>query len=245
MKLKIILFLSLLSLFIFSSCKKETTSPIETIPQNLFPLKTGNAWFYTGYQIDTAGNKISGTEFNSSTTIVGQIQFEGKNPFLVIDSLKYQRGPEIDTLLIYLENDYLYAWIDLTNMVSIPGFTYKRWVPFIKTTGALNEPYTILNLDTTIIVTTGGQQLPLNIRVNITGNIALKEEIQTPLGKFVAYKFEANVTGSASIGGVTVGTFTSKNYIWLSPGIGPVKHETPATATQPGIRRELSNYRIG
>jgi hypothetical protein len=138
MKPKIILFLSLLSLFIFSSCKKETTSPIETIPQNLFPLKTGNAWFYTGYQIDTAGNKISGTEFNSSTTIVGQIQFEGKNPFLVIDSLKYQRGPEIDTLLIYLENDYLYAWIDLTNMVSIPGFTYKRWVPFIKTTGALN-----------------------------------------------------------------------------------------------------------
>ncbi len=227
-----------------SSCKKETVSPIETIPSNLFPLKTGNVWFYSGYEIDTAGVKIPGTDFSSSTTIVGQIQFEGKNSFVVIDSLKYQRGTEVDTLLIYLEGNYLYAWIDLTNTVGIPGFEYRRWVPFIKASGNLNEPYTILNPDTTLIVNHQGQMIPLNLRVTITGNISTKEEVQTPAGKFVAYKFEATVTGSASFGGVVVSSFTSKNYIWLSPNIGPIKHETPATPGARGIRRELSGYRV-
>lgn len=241
-------FLSLISailiLLFISSCKKETVSPVETIPSNLFPLKIGNAWSYSGYEIDTAGAKIPGTDFASSTTIVGQIQFEGKNPFVVIDSLKYQRGTEVDTLLIYLEGDYLYAWIDLTNTVGIPGFEYRRWVPFIKTSGNLNEPYTILNLDTTLVVNYQGQTIPLNIKVGITGNISVKEEVQTPAGKFVSYKFEATVTGSASVGGIVVTSFTSKNYIWLSPNIGPVKHETPATPAERGIRRELTGYRI-
>lgn len=70
--------------FIFGGCKKETTPIIETIPSNLFPLKVGNVWYYSGYEIDTAGTKINGTEFNSSMTIVGQIQFQGKNPYVVI-----------------------------------------------------------------------------------------------------------------------------------------------------------------
>ena len=231
--------------FIFGGCKKETTPIIETIPSNLFPLKVGNVWYYSGYEIDTAGTKISGTEFNSSTTIVGQIQFQGKNPYVVIDSFKYaNRSIEVDTLLVYLEGGYLYAWIDLTGEVGIPGFEYRRWVPFVKASGNLNEPYTILNLDTTITVNYQGQLVPLNIKINITGNIVTHEQIQLPAGKYDSYKFEALMTGSVSVGGVTVASFTSKNYIWFSPGIGPVKHETPATGSEKGIRRELTDYKV-
>lgn len=239
----------LLSFVIYSisiwGCKKETTAPIETIPSNLFPLKVGNVWYYSGYEIDTAGAKISGTEFNSSTTIIGQIQFQGKNPFVVIDSFKYaNRNIEVDTLLVYLEGNYLYAWVDLTGMVGIPGFEYKKWVPFVKAAGNLNEPYTILSLDTTITVNYQGQLLPLSIRINITGNISLKEQVQTPAGRYDSYKFEALTTGSVSVGGVTLASFTSKNYIWFSSGIGPVKHETPATHNENGKRRELVGYKV-
>ncbi len=235
---------TILALLSFFGCKKETTPPIETIPSNLFPLKTGNVWYYSGYEIDTAGTKISGTEFNSTTTIIDQIQFEEKNPFVVIDSFKYSAGTEVDTLRIYFENNYLYAWIDLTGTIGIPGFEYKRWVPFIKTGGFLNEPYTILSLDTTVLVNYQGQQIPLNIKVNITGNITEKEEVQVPAGRFTSYKFEAIITASASVGGVVVSSSTSRNYIWLSPGVGPVKHETPASGGEPGLRRELLSYRI-
>ncbi|MCS7228413.1 MAG: hypothetical protein RMJ81_09720 [Candidatus Kryptonium sp.] len=242
---KINLMISILVLLTFSfwGCKKETTAPIETIPSNLFPLRVGNVWYYSGYEIDTAGAKISGTDFTSSTTIVRQEQFQGKNSFVVIDSFKYaDRRVEIDTLFVYFEGNYLYAWIDL----SVPDirFTYKRWVPFIKTGGNLNEPYTILNLDTTIMVSFQGQQLPLNIKANITGNISKKEEVQTPAGKFVSYKFEAIMTSSVSVGGVVVQTSSSRDYIWLSPGIGPIKHETPASGNERGVRRELTGYRV-
>ncbi len=241
------LIVSLISLaLIFGGCKKETTPlNIETIPSNLFPLKVGNAWNYSGYEIDTAGAKINGTEFTSSTTVVGQIQFAGKNPYVVLDSFIYaNKSIEVDTLLVYLEGGYLYAWIDLTGTISIPGFEYKRWVPFIKASGNLNEPYTILSLDTTLTVNYQGQLLPLNIKINITGNISTREQIQTPAGRYDSYKFEAIATGSISVGGVTVASFTSKDYIWFSPGIGPVKHETPATASENGIRRELTRYKI-
>lgn len=245
-KVKIIFSLFLITYLIsIWGCKKETTIPIETIPSNLFPLKVGNVWYYSGYEIDTTGAKIPGTDFNSSTTIVGQIQFQGKNPFVVIDSFKYaNRTVEVDTLLIYLEGGYLYAWIDLTGMIGIPGFTYKRWVPFIKASGNLNEPYTILSLDTTIMVNYQGQLLPLNIKINITGNISIKEQIQTPAGKYDSYKFEALITGSVSVGGVTVANFTSKDYIWFSSNIGPIKHETPASKNANGRRRELLSYRV-
>ncbi|MFN3133931.1 MAG: hypothetical protein ACK44H_00010 [Candidatus Kryptonium sp.] len=242
---KVISLLVFLTFIIFWGCKKETTPIIETIPSNLFPLKVGNVWYYSGYEIDTAGTKISGTEFTSSTTIVGQIQFQGKNPYVVIDSFKYSnRNIEVDTLLVYLEGGYLYAWIDLTGTVGIPGFEYKRWVPFVKASGNLNEPYTILNLDTTITVNYQGQLVPLNIRMNITGNVSTREQIQTPAGRYDSYKFEALMTGSISVGGVIVGSSTSKNYIWFSPGIGPVKHETPATASEKGARRELTGYKV-
>lgn len=241
---KVIIFLISLT-FIFWGCKKETTSLVETIPSNLFPLRVGNVWYYSGYEIDTAGAKISGTEFTSSTTIVGQIQFQGKNPYVVIDSFIYaNRSIEVDTLLVYLEGGYLYAWIDLTGEVGIPGFEYKRWVPFVKASGNLNEPYTILSLDTTITINYQGQLVPLNIKINITGNIIIREQVQTPAGRYDSYKFEALMTGSVSVGGVTVASFTSKNYIWFSPGIGPVKHETPTTASEKGIRRELTSYKV-
>jgi len=242
MKNFLILLISL-SVLIFGCQKGTTTTPLETVPTDLFPLKAGNTWYYSGYEIDTAGTRIPGTDFNSSTTVVGQIQFEGKNPFLVIDSLKYPE-PEVDTLIVYFEDNYLYAWIDLTNMVGIPGFVFKKWVPFVKTGGNLNEPYTILNLDTTIMVNYQGQMIPLNIMVNITGNVSTKEEVQTPAGKFVSYKFESTVVSSASVGGVVVASSTSKDYIWFSPGVGPVKYETPATGSSKGMRRELSGYRL-
>lgn len=241
----IFLFLILSISFFFSNCsKKETITPIETVPSNLFPLKIGNAWYYSGYQIDTSGAKIAGTDFTSSTTVISQIQFQGKNPFVVIDSLKYPIKAEVDTLLVYLDGNNLYAWIDLTNTIGIPGFVYQKWVLFVKTGGNLNEPYTILSLDTTVFVSYQGQQVPLNIRVNITGNIDKKEELQLPAGKFVGYRFETLVTASVSVGGVVVASSTSKNYIWFSPGIGPIKHETPATSSSNGIRRELSSYRL-
>lgn len=242
---KVISLLVFLTFIIFWGCKKETMPIIETIPSNLFPLKVGNVWYYSGYEIDTTGTKISGTEFTSSTTIVGQIQFQGKNPYVVIDSFKYSnRNIEVDTLLVYLEGGYLHAWIDLTGTVGIPGFEYKRWVPFVKASGNLNEPYTILSLDTTITINYQGQLVPLNIRINITGNVSTREQIQTPAGKYDSYKFEALMTGSISVGGVIVGSSTSKNYIWFSPGIGPVKHETPATASEKGVRRELTSYKV-
>ncbi len=242
----IFLFFTLLTPFLFFSCgKKETITPsIEIVPSNLFPLKTGNVWYYSGYEIDTSGAKIVGTDFTSSTTVTTQIQFQGKNPLVVIDSLKYPTETEVDTLLIYLDGDNLYAWIDLTNRIGIPSFEYRNWVLFVKTGGNLNEPYTILNLDTTIFVNYQGQQMPLNIKVNITGNIDKKEEVQVPAGKLVGYRFETLVTASVSIGGVVVASSTSKDYIWFSPGIGPIKHETPATASSNGVRRELSSYRL-
>ncbi len=235
----------LLISFFFSNCEqKETITPIETVPSNLFPLKVGNAWYYSGYEIDTSGTKIAGTDFSSSTTVISQTQFQGKNPFVVIDSLKYPNQTEVDTLLVYLDGDNLYAWIDLTNMIGIPGFEYRNWVLFVRTGGNLNEPYTILNLDTTIFVNYQGQQMPLNIKVNITGNIDKKEELQVPAGKLVGYRFETLVTGSVSVGGVTVASLTSKDYIWFSPGVGPIRHETPATTSRNGIRRDLSSYRL-
>ncbi len=231
--------------FIFGGCKKEPTPIIETIPSNLFPLKVGNVWYYSGYKIDTAGTKINGTEFNSSMTIVAQIQFQGKNPYVVIDSFKYDdRNIEVDTLLVYLEGGYLYAWIDLTREIGIPGFEYKRWAPFVKASGNLNESYTIIFLDTIITINYQGQFVPLKIKTHITGNIVTHEQIQLPAGKHDSYKFEILMTGSVGIGGVTVTSFTSKNYIWFSPGIGPVKHETPATGSEKGIRRELTGYKV-
>lgn len=232
----------LLFSFFFLSCKqRETLIPIETVPSNLFPLKIGNAWYYSGYEIDTSGTKIAGTDFASSTTIVAQTQFQNKNSFVVIDSLKYPTKIEVDTLLVYLEGDNLYAWLDLTNTIGIPGFKFQSWVLFVKTGGNLNEPYTILNLDTTIFA---GQQVPLNIRINITGNIDKKEELQVPAGKLIAYRFETLMTGSINIGGVTVTNFTSTNYIWFSPGIGPIRYEAPATVSKSGTRRDLSSYRL-
>lgn len=101
-----------------------------------------------------------------------------------------------------------------------------------------------MSLDTTITINYQGQLVPLNIKINITGNIIVREQVQTPAGRYDSYKFEALMTGSLSVGGVTVGSFTSKNYIWFSPGIGPVKHETPATASEKGIRRELTGYKV-
>ncbi len=234
----------LVSLFLSNCEQKETITPIETVPSNLFPLKVGNAWYYSGYEIDTSGAKIAGTDFSSSTTVISQTQFQGKNSFVVIDSLKYPNKTEVDTLFVYLDGDNLYAWIDLTNTIGIPGFEYRNWVLFVRTGGNLSEPYTILNLDTTIFVNYQGQQMPLNIKVNITGNIDKKEELQVPAGKLVGYRFETLVTGSISIGGVTVASFTSKDYIWFTPGIGPIRHETPATVSRNGIRRDLSTYRL-
>ncbi|PIU46096.1 MAG: hypothetical protein COS95_00305 [Ignavibacteriales bacterium CG07_land_8_20_14_0_80_59_12] len=229
-----------LQLVFISGCKKSS-SP--TSPGgggglgDLFPTLNGHYYTYVEYELDASDSHVSGSEsYRSSTVAGGPVTVMGRSAYVVVDSTFDHNGvfESVDTL--YLSKDANGdIWLSAGLIASeIPPGTplpaIPAWLPALKQSTGVGNEYTIIAADTTITE----QGISLRLQMTLTGLITAQEQVTTPAGNFNAYKGRLRITVVASVSGTTLSSTTADTYMYLAPGVGPVRIYAPTTTSPTG-----------
>ncbi len=220
-----------IAFFLFESCQKESLPPDNTITANLFPLITGRAITYNRFEIDTAKQKVQGSDATEVFTVGSQTTVGGRAAFPLIDVIS--RGTtelKRDTIFIYREtNGDLMVYLSVNQT---PIFLPPQWTAFVKVSAGVGTEYTILNIDTTYTI----QGITGNLKLKVTGLIQGQESVTVPAGTLSAYKVRIHQTAAISIGGQTTAALANDQFFWFAADIGPVRVMEPAVATSFGVQ---------
>lgn len=210
--------LSILSLIIimflnFLSCEKEKspTEPVIQIPENLFPLQVGRYWKYKVTETDTIGEPIrSGW---SSTTVIAQQVYAGKNAYVLVDSLTMmQEYVVVDTNYFHIDetgNIWSYILLESMDPSSGPG-----WLMLFNRKKGLNQLYNIM--DSSIML----PGLPISVRIKLSSIIKEKTSIVVPEGSYNnSYPAELKMEMIAEPSFYV----SLLSQYWLVPNVGLVK----------------------
>lgn len=116
----------LITIFVFASCSEDNTEP--TDKKDYFPLKQGNYWIYSVYELDANSNpiKLIGTD---SIVVSANKEINDKNGY---ELLVFRDKAIFDTLYYYSEDNSIYQFLD-ESTDSIPGL--NEWFEIINTGG--------------------------------------------------------------------------------------------------------------
>jgi hypothetical protein len=210
------------SLFFTLSCKKsdDATGPGPT-SDDLFPLKVGNYALYNEWDLDANNAKVAGSDHRYSTTVAFQTTKLGLSAYALVDSTFLPTGAleTVDTAYVRKEsNGDLQLFLDLSELIDLPLPLPSFWANYVKPSAGVGSPYIIL--DTTITQ-------PLTMHITLTGQIQGQENVTVPEGSYTnVYK------SKTSIAVIPLGVVD--RYLWLAPGVGPIKEQQPSTVTALG-----------
>ena len=198
------LIVALFCVWMITGCSSDE-NPVSSgeISGNLFPLATGRIWVSSAYELDTLGNKIELSTHREALYAHSSLTFQGRNAFLMIDSVYSTLGSLNFTDTTYMstdgENFYLYL---------------GQWVPVFKKDEGLNKEY--------VAGTFTAELFGVNVDVTVRCKILPKELVSVPKGTMEAYKLEIKTVVS-----LVIFSFEETLNVWFADGIGPVKFQTP------------------
>lgn len=123
---KLVLFLAFPILALLVSCGEDDSNGTGPSTQkSYFPVTTGSWWIYFNYDIDSAGNKITDTEYYDTARIVGKQTINGKLAAIITS---HNSRDEVDTSYFAFENNKLYTLMDFYSS-DFFDFPASQWVP--------------------------------------------------------------------------------------------------------------------
>lgn len=219
-----------MAMFFFACSDDNGTNPGNgDNAKDYYKMEVGNWWVYQNKSIDTNKNVIKDSEFIDTMKIVSNLNYKGKNSFLMTATRVLNGNKIVDTTYSAVEDSKLYFYFDKlgNDMFAIPFNGWLLQVDFNKTSWTA--------LDTNIKdkeIQLQGITGKLTAKFKITGKKLSKENI-TVDGKTVeAQVFEQTISLDGTID-VGLNTSIPVNYsipikYWYAKNIGMAKSDQQA-----------------
>jgi hypothetical protein len=229
------------------ACEKESdngngSGPTEYGVEDYYPLQVGHRWVYAGIEIDSLDNEIPGTEYNSTTTVIGDTLIGGNTYFIQQDSTdqegswqagerQYARYVEDSLKFLMPFFDDPQSLVEMT-MAILPGDVGDTWV--------------ITTLDTVFEDSSGN---PIEVSLTWTGELLDFGSLAVPAGNFdEAVHLGYEMTMEISTPDTAI-SFGSEMKVWAAPLIGPAQVYQSATfgpdGYKTGAHEQLTEYFVG
>lgn len=206
--------LAVASSLMITACEKkeDTTGPEGTgdpiTDTNLFPYIVGTRIAFTKVTLDTNNTAIAESAVRRGIATVSQVSIGGKTALMIVDTTYEPSGTEVDTVYLNFDNgnmsqyDDTYGWMVMFDKAKGSGVTYTMYEQ------SMNQ---------------GGY----SYSIKVTGKIHPKENVQTSLGTFSAYKLEFVTNSSYSYMGQSE-SFTNTQYFYIANNVGIVQFYSPS-----------------
>jgi len=213
--------------------------PLQLSAHEFFPLEVGYWWQYDGIEVDSLGDPIPGTEYESFSTIIGDTLISGFTYYVMQDSSNESGSWEV--------------WED--TYVRSAGDTVKMLMPFMDDPTDLIEinmailpdpigmTWTVLYLDT-FIVEMGDT---MNVVWDWTGEILDTNSITVPVGTLdnvYHLYYLIHLEFSYTFPETTI-VSEMEMEIWVAQDVGPARFfQLPVLEPdpEPGSLEELADY---
>jgi len=208
-------------------------------------------WEYKVTPLDSLNNEIDSLYYFRHDMLFGEINIDGKLAKIVQtksgpeETIRYQ--PYLDSMFFHFSGSngeeyfkvglikHLFGFIDslITDTTfSIVSFfnSLEQWYSVYRFAQNINDEYTILQLDTSIVIDT----LTLPLRLEIIGKRLPDEIIPTPLGDLECKKFVRTIWLSylltiPPIPPIPIRILSFNDYIWIAEDYWIVQGMIPAT----------------
>ena len=205
-----------------------------------FPEQPYARWEYKITVLDSLSNEIDSLSYYKHDKIIDETIFEGK----LAKILQTKSGPAetinfqlyLDSIFFHFSGSDGYEYFKvgyvkillsaLDSVLDIPNFnfvefftSFEDWYAVYRFNQTINDEYTILQLDTSIIIDT----FTIPLRLKVLGERLPDDSISTPFSDFYCKKFERKIIVSVLIPfppfpPIVVQIFSLKDYIWIAEG---------------------------
>jgi len=205
------------------------------------PLEIGNWWKMDAVEIDSLGNVIAGSEYQTVTIISGDTLIEGQPYYIMQDSTNQLGQWEV------VEQNYFRASGDTVySYVYSPETGNWQMVTTAVLPNDIGYTWTVYEYDTTFFV----QEFQYFWEFTAEGEILDYSSITVPAGTFDnTYLFRHNYKLLVTVPSAQYADsiYWSRDF-WTSEGVGPIKGLTTAMigfgAWDPGHTEELTDYQL-
>ncbi|MBU0519421.1 T9SS type A sorting domain-containing protein [bacterium] len=198
-----------------------------------FPLSIGSWWDYDGEELDSLGNPIPGSQYNTTSTITGDTLIDGNIYYIsesthFPDEADYMRESGDTLIVLWQMMDYV-TWVE-ADMCILPNTVGYTWQALDTVTSAMGDTIEVLFAINGEVVDFGTWTTPGGI---------FDDTYQLHIDFYIEFRFSEPDT--------TVITGISQD-VWLSSGVGPLEFLQPASTffgyPNPGFSEKLVDYEV-
>ena len=203
------------------------------LASDYFPSQTDFEWKLKAIPLDSASNPINSLAYYRIDRFESEANYEGKLANVVETKSgplqTIQQQPFLDSLFFHTDGSDGYSYLSINNFIEFliqldslgidPNFNFveffsslQDWYSLYRFSSTVGSEYTLLQVDTSITITTA---LPL--RVKYIGTRLTDETIPTVLGNLNCKKFLIEWIISTFIFTQEIELLTLPNTVWIAP----------------------------
>ncbi len=208
------------------------------------PAVPGNVWKYQNVVLDSLGNPVQGSEFESVDSISAIREFKEKETVFFETKVG---GFVTDTSYFAMENSDVLSFLQLSGLPdSLITFEIPEWITLFRFNVPNNTTWQIFRYDTLIVI----NNTPTNIRIVVEGRKIGNENITVPAGNFNAMKTTISVRVGTVVFNIFFPILTIPVHFYTALDTWIVKYEQPPVnssniffdLTLPGMLQELTEF---
>jgi hypothetical protein len=165
--------------------------------EDYYKIEIGNWWIYQEDILDSNNTVIEGSTSFDTTRIVGQVNYEGENAFVMTSTYESEGQTTVDTTYMTVKGSQLYAYFEDLGFGGY-GIEFGAWLLMAD----FNQNEWVM-LDTSVkdvdVDLGGGQTAKLTMTIKMTGKKLNKETVNVDGNNVECQKFQQHIEISGSI----------------------------------------------